>query len=79
MRRHAAVLGLTFLGLAGFAILAGWAFFAASQQVDGGRSLGPLWPYLLGGVAILAALVGLLVWLGFYSVRHGHEERDGPS
>lgn len=81
MRRHAVVLGLAFLGLGAFAIFAGWAFFAASDLGGGWRSLGPIWPYVVGGVAVVAALAGFLMWLAFYSANHGYDDRidlDGP-
>lgn len=74
MGRHAVVLGLTFLGLAAFAVFAGWAFFQSSQTSDGGRSLGPLWPYVAGGVLVVAALAGLLMWLALYAARHDWDE-----
>lgn len=78
MRRHAVVLGLTFLGLSAFAVFAGWAFFAGSRLGGGWRSLGPIWPYLLGGVAVVAALAGFLMWLAFYSANHGYDEPYDP-
>jgi hypothetical protein len=76
MRRHALILGLTFLGLAGFAVFAGWAVFAASHM--GGSwsaSLGPIWPYVLGGVVVTAVLGGALMWLAFYSANHGYDDQ----
>jgi hypothetical protein len=75
MRRHALVLGLAFLGLAILAVLAGWGFYQVSQPTESGRSLGPLWPYVLGGAAVLAVLIAVLAGLGFYSGRHGWKER----
>ena len=76
MRRHALVLGFAFLGLAILAVLAGWGFYQVSQPTDGGRSLGPLWPYVLGGAALLAVLIAVLAGLGFYAGRHGWKERS---
>jgi len=78
MRKHAIVLGLTFLGLAATAVFAGWAFFAASKMSGGWRSLGPIWPYVAGGVAVTGALTGLLMWLAFYSANHGYDEPYDP-
>jgi hypothetical protein len=75
MRKHATVLGLTFLALAVFAVFAGWAFFAGSRVGGGWRSLGPIWPYVAGGCVIVAALAGVLVWLAFYSANHGYDDR----
>jgi len=81
MRKHAQILGLTFVALAAFAVFAGWAFFASSQLGGGWRSLGPIWPYVLGGCVVVAALAGFLMWLAFYSASHGFDDRidpDGP-
>jgi hypothetical protein len=82
MRKHAVVLGLTFLGLAAFAVFAGWAFFEGSKMSGGWRSsLGPIWPYVLGGSLVVGALTGVFMWLAFYSANHGYDERydrDGP-
>lgn len=75
MRKHAVVLGLAFLGLAAFAVFAGWAFFAASAIGGGWASLGPIWPYVVGGVVVVAALAGFLMWLAFYSANHGYDDR----
>ena len=63
MRKHAVIIGLTFLGLAAFAVFAGWAFFAGSKLGGGWHSLGPIWPYVLGGALIVGALTGVLMWL----------------
>ncbi|RAK57588.1 hypothetical protein [Phenylobacterium deserti] len=83
MGRHLLILGLTFSGLAGCALFSGWAFFATTERSEvGARSLGPIWPYLLGGLALAAVLAGVLMWLAFYSARHGYDERvepDGPT
>jgi hypothetical protein len=74
MRRHALLLGLTFVGLGGFAVFAGWAFFAMSKVGGGWRRLGPIWPYVLGGAAMVGVLAGVLMWLAFYSAKHGYDE-----
>jgi hypothetical protein len=78
MQKHAIVLGIAFLGLCLFAIAAGWVFFEPSKASDGLRFLGPLWPYLLGGAAVLAALGAFLAWLASYSASHGHQARIDP-
>jgi 4-hydroxybenzoate polyprenyltransferase len=75
MRKHALVLGLTFLGLALFALFAGWAFFAGSRLSGGWGSLGPIWPYVLAGVVVVAALTAFFMWLAFYSANHGYDDR----
>ena len=81
MRKHAIILGLTFAGLAAFAVFAGWAFFQVAEMGGGWRSLGPIWPYVLGGCLVVAALAIFLMWLAFYSANHGYDDRvdqDGP-
>ena len=75
MRRHAIVLGLSFVALAGFALFAGWAFFATKNMGTGWRDLAPIWPYVAGGVAATAILAGFLMWLAFYSANHGYDDR----
>ena len=78
MRKHAVVMGLSFLALAGFALFAGWAFFATKDMGAGWRDLAPIWPYVLGGVAVTAILAGFLMWLAFYSANHGYDDRIDP-
>lgn len=76
MRKHAIVLGLTFLALAAFAVFAGWTFFSSSRLSAGWRSLGPLWPYVVGGLVVALALACVLFWLAFYVARHRFEDND---
>jgi hypothetical protein len=81
MGKHTVVLGLAFLALAAFAAFAGWAFFAGSRMGGGWASLGPIWPYVVGGLMVVGALTGFLMWLAFYSANHGYDDRidnDGP-
>jgi membrane protein implicated in regulation of membrane protease activity len=78
MRKHALVLGLTFLALAAFSVFAGWTFFSGAGVGGGWRSLGPLWPYALGGAALVAALAAVLLWIAFHSARHGAKDRIDP-
>jgi hypothetical protein len=75
MRKHAVVLGLTFIGFAAFAVFAGWAFFEGSRIGGGWRTLGPIWPYVAGGVLVVGALTGVLMRLAFYSANHGYDDR----
>jgi hypothetical protein len=63
MRKHAIILGLSFLALAAFAVFAGWVLFEGTHVGGGWRSLGPIWPYILAGCVVVAALAGFLVWL----------------
>jgi hypothetical protein len=77
MRRNAVFLGLTFVGLALFAAFAAWAF-VATAKIDGGwMSLLPIWPYVVGGLATVAALAWGFMWLAFYSANHGYDDRIG--
>jgi hypothetical protein len=78
MRKQAAILALAFLALAAFALFAGWAFYAGSHLGGGWRSLGPIWPYVVGGCVMVAALTGFLMWLAFYSADHGYDEPADP-
>jgi hypothetical protein len=78
MQRHLLVLGLTFLGLAGFSVLAGWAFFSGSNLGDAWRTLGAVWPYLLGAAVVTGAFAGLFMWLAFYSANNGYDDRIDP-
>ncbi|HEY8615642.1 hypothetical protein [Phenylobacterium sp.] len=75
MRKHAVVLGMAFLGLAAFALFAGWAFYEGAQVGGGWASLGPIWPYVVGGVIVVGGLAGFLMWLAFYSANNGYDER----
>jgi hypothetical protein len=74
MRKHAVVVGIAFLFLAAFAVFAGWAFFQGSQVGGGLRVLGPIWPYVVGGLLIVGGLAGFLMWLAFYSANHGYDD-----
>jgi hypothetical protein len=69
MRRPVTTLTLAFLGLAAFALFMGWAFFQGTRRGDS-VTLGPLWPYAVGGLAVIAALVAFFMWLAIYSARH---------
>jgi len=76
MRRHAVLIGLTVLGLGGFAAFTVWAFMATSKMGGGWRSFQAIWPYVVGGVVVTAGLAGGLLWLAFYSANHGYDEPD---
>ena len=75
MRRNAVFLGLTFVALALFAAFAAWAFIASSKMEGGWASLRPIWPYVAGGLLMVGALTGVLMWLAFYSANHGYDDR----
>ena len=78
MRKHAVFLALTFLGLAAFAVFASWAFVLGSKMDGGWASLAPIWPFVLGGLIMVGALTGGLMWLAFYSANHGYDDRIEP-
>jgi len=78
MRGHGVVIGLVLLGFAAFAGFVGWATFEGSKLGGGWRSLGPIWPYVAGGAAVVGLLAGFLMWLAFYSANHGYDDRFGP-
>jgi hypothetical protein len=74
MRKNAPVLILTALGLAGFGLFAVNAFREGAHLGGGWSNLGPIWPYVAGGILVVAALAGGLMWLAFYSSRRGHDD-----
>ncbi|MDP3853440.1 hypothetical protein [Phenylobacterium sp.] len=73
MNRLAPVL-LLILGLAGVAAFGGWTFYAGSSIGGGWSSLAPIMLYVVGGVLVVGALAGGLMWLAFYSARRGYDE-----
>jgi hypothetical protein len=73
--RRLILLGLPFLALAGVAAYAGWAFHAASKAGFGWNGLPQAWPYLLAGVLTVAVVIGVFVWLAFFSERRGYDDR----
>jgi hypothetical protein len=61
------------IALAGLALLgAGLAWLLVLTDAVG--SLGPVLPWMIAGVLATAALTGGLMWLAFYSSRHGYDE-----
>jgi H+/Cl- antiporter ClcA len=76
MRKHAALLVLTFLVLAAFAGYASWAVVHTAQLGGGWRDLLPIWPYVAGGAVGVALLTGLLMWLAFHSANRGYDDRS---
>jgi len=78
MGKHGVVIGLALVGFAAFAGFAGWATFEGAKIGGGWRSLGPIWPYVAGGAAVVGLLAGFLMWLAFYSANHGYDDRFGP-
>lgn len=73
MRRAApwivtAVLLVVMLGLMG------WALYAAEALTGGWEGLRPILPYVVVGLVFVGGLTGVLMWLAFYSSRHGYDE-----
>ena len=75
MGRNALALILAVLALAAFAGFAAWAFQVGEGLGGGWESLRPIWPYVIGGVVVVAALAGGLMWLAFFSARRGYDDR----
>jgi hypothetical protein len=79
MKLIATILIIT--GLSATAAFMGWALYQGSQIGGGWSSLAPIWPYVAGGLIVVGALTGGLMWLAFYSDRKGYDDRvemDGP-
>ncbi|HYG26861.1 MAG TPA: hypothetical protein VD906_08135 [Caulobacteraceae bacterium] len=72
--RNLLLLLLTFLGLALFAAFVGWAFLAAEDLGGGWSGLRPILPMVIAGLLVVGGLTGGLMWLAFYSSRHGYDE-----
>ena len=78
MRKYTS-LGLPVACFVAIALFATWVFYRGSKLGGGWTSLFQVWPYLLAGVLTFAAVLGLFVWLAFYSDRHGYDERAGQN
>jgi hypothetical protein len=76
MRKRAA-LALPIVCFATVAAYAAWAFYKVSKSNSGWASVLHVWPYLLAGVATVAAVMILFIRLAFYSDRHGYDQRAG--
>ena len=80
-RNNVLLLVATFLGLAVFGAFVGWAFYASRDLGGGWEDLGPILPVVIGALIVVGGLTGVLMWLAFYSSRHGYDdpsERDDP-
>ena len=70
--------GLTVLAslvcVAALAALAGWTFYAGARIGGGWGALSPVLLYVIGGLVMVGALTGGLMWLAFFSSRHGYDE-----
>ncbi|UTP39404.1 hypothetical protein M9M90_19685 [Phenylobacterium sp. LH3H17] len=73
MKRALPIL-LAIAGLTAVAAFGGWTFYAGSSIGGGWSSLGPIMLYVVGGLLVVGALTGGLMWLAFHSARHGYDE-----
>lgn len=64
----------TFVVLAVFGAVIGWAFYASSQMEGGWESLRPILPMVIFGLVMVGGLTGALMWLAFYSSKSGYDE-----
>lgn len=76
MRKHPS-LWLLFAVWAAIAGYAAWVFHQAATPDAGRAALRHAWPFLLAGVVIVAAAIGVFVWLAVYSDKHGYDARAG--
>ncbi len=74
------------VALAGVAAFFGWALKEGEHLGGGWESLEPIIGYVIGGLLAVGALTAGLIWLAFYSSRHGYDEpfdvnepRGGPT
>ena len=72
--RTVLALAVTFVGLALFGAFIGWAFYASEGLGGGWESLRPILPMVVIGLIVVGGLTGVLMWLAFYSSRHGYDE-----
>jgi len=57
-----------------FAAFTGWAFYTSEGLSGGWESLGAILPMVIAGLVVVGGLTGVLMWLAFYSSRHGYDE-----
>jgi hypothetical protein len=74
MRKHRSLV-LLVVCYAALAAYAGWVFYKGSGPDGGWSGLHHAWPYLLAGVLTVGGVIGLFVWLAFFSERRGYDER----
>jgi cation transporter-like permease len=73
MKRILMVAGML-AALALAAGLAGWTFYAGSRIGDGWTGVSHVLTFVIIGLTAVGALTGGLMWLAFYSARHGYDE-----
>lgn len=61
---------VTLAGLALLGVVLVWLLLLT----DAFGGLGPVLPWMIGGVLATAALTGVLMWLAFFSSRRGYDE-----
>ena len=65
---------VTAVGLALFAGFVVWSVYALNTFGGGWRGLRPILPMIVIGLIVVGGLTGVLMWLAFYSSRHGYDE-----
>ena len=60
--------------LAAIAALGGWTLYASSRLGYGWEGLGQVLVFVVAGLVAVGGLAGGLMWLAFYSARHGYDE-----
>ena len=73
MKRLLPLLGVL-AALAVVSALLGWGYYASSRLGGGWDWLAPILPYVIVGLIAVGGLTGALMWLAFYSSRHGYDE-----
>jgi len=74
-RKHSIVpWAAAFIALALFGVFVGWALYASESLGGGWESLRPILPFVIVGLVAVGGLTGGLMWLAFYSSRHGYDE-----
>ena len=56
------------------AVVVGWGYYEGARFGGGWSGLAPIWPYVVGGMLVVALLAGGLMALAFLSARRGYDE-----
>jgi hypothetical protein len=56
------------------AVVAGWGYYEGARFGGGWAGLAPIWPFVAGGLVVVALLAGGLMALAFFSARRGYDE-----
>lgn len=73
MKRVPTVVGLL-VALALVAGLLGWGYYASTRLGGGWDWITPILPFVIVGLIAVGGLTGVLMWLAFYSSRHGYDD-----